>query len=142
MIDIMEAVLSMKMDIYKQLDVQNPDTGAIIKEWNYYKTLDCHAKGVITNSATTRSGDKQIFSNKYNNEQVIQVRTSERLTAREKITNIRDSNEEAIWTELNYPSDTPTVFEIIGTTPITDPFGQVLAYNSTLKRSENQQIGI
>ncbi len=138
----MEAVLSMKMDIYKQLDVQNPDTGAIIKEWNYYKTLDCHAKGVITNSATTRSGDKQIFSNKYNNEQVIQVRTSERLTAREKITNIRDSNEEAIWTELNYPSDTPTVFEIIGTTPITDPFGQVLAYNSTLKRSENQQIGI
>jgi hypothetical protein len=132
----------MKMDIYKQLDVQNPDTGAIIKEWNYYKTLDCHAKGVITNSATTRSGDKQIFSNKYNNEQVIQVRTSERLTAREKITNIRDSNEEAIWTELNYPSDTPTVFEIIGTTPITDPFGQVLAYNSTLKRSENQQIGI
>jgi hypothetical protein len=142
MIDIMEAVLSMKMDIYKQLDVQNPDTGAIIKEWIYYKTLDCHAKGVITNSATTRSGDKQIFSNKYNNEQVIQVRTSERLTAREKITNIRDSNEEAIWTELNYPSDTPTVFEIIGTTPITDPFGQVLAYNSTLKRSENQQIGI
>lgn len=142
MIDIMEAVLSMKMDIYKQLDVQNPDTGAIIKEWNYYKTLDCHAKGVITNSATTRSGDKQIFSNKYNNEQVIQVRTSERLTAREKITNIRDSNEEPIWTELNYPSDTPTVFEIIGTTPITDPFGQVLAYNSTLKRSENQQIGI
>jgi hypothetical protein len=138
----MEAVLSMKMDIYKQFDIQNPDTGAIVKEWNYYKTLDCHAKGVITNSATTRSGDKQIFSNKYNNEQVIQVRTSERLTAREKITNIRDSNEEAIWTELNYPSDTPTVFEIIGTTPITDPFGQVLAYNSTLKRSENQQIGI
>lgn len=142
MIDIMEAVLSMKMDIYKQFDIQNPDTGAIVKEWNYYKTLDCHAKGVITNSATTRSGDKQIFSNKYNNEQIIQVRTSERLTAREKITNIRDSNEEAIWTELNYPSDTPTVFEIIGTTPITDPFGQVLAYNSTLKRSENQQIGI
>jgi hypothetical protein len=142
MFDIMEAVLSMKMDIYKQFDVQNADTGAIVKEWNYYKTLDCHAKGVITNSATTRSGDKQIFNNKYNNEQVIQVRTSERLTAREKITNIRDSNEEAIWTELNYPSDTPTVFEIIGTTPITDPFGQVLAYNSTLKRSENQQIGI
>jgi hypothetical protein len=140
--DIMEAVLSMKMDIYKQFDIQNPDTGAIVKEWNYYKTLNCHAKGVITNSATTRSGDKQIFNNKYTNEQIIQVRTSERLTAREKITNIRNSNEEPIWTELNYPSDTPTVFEIIGTTPITDPFGEILAYNSTLKRSENQQIGI
>jgi len=103
MFDIMEAVLSMKMDIYKQFDIQNPDTGAIVKEWNYYKTLNCHAKGVITNSATTRSGDKQILGNKYTNEQVIQVRTSDRLTAREKITNIRDSNEKTIWTELNYP---------------------------------------
>jgi len=142
MIDIMEAVLSMKMDIYKQFDIQNSDTGAIVKEWSYYKTLDCHAKGIITNSATTRSGDKQIFNNKYTNEQVIQVRTSEKLTSREKITNIRDSNENPIWVELNYPSDTPTVFEVMGTTPITDPFGQVISYNSTLKRSENQQIGI
>jgi len=138
----MEAVLSMKMDIYKQFDIQNSDTGAIVKEWSYYKTLDCHAKGIITNSATTRSGDKQIFNNKYTNEQVIQVRTSEKLTSREKITNIRDSNENPIWVELNYPSDTPTVFEVMGTTPITDPFGQVISYNSTLKRSENQQIGI
>lgn len=138
----MEAVLSMKMDIYKQFDIQNEYTGAMVREWNYYKTLDCHAKGVITNSATTRSGDKQIMNNKYTNEQVIQVRTSEKLTAREKITNIRDSNNNNIWVELNYPSDTPTVFEVIGTTPITDPFGQVIAYNSTLKRSENQQIGI
>lgn len=138
----MEAVLSMKMDIYKQFDIQNEYTGAMVREWNYYKTLDCHAKGVITNSATTRSGDKQIMNNKYTNEQVIQVRTSEKITAREKITNIRDSNNNNIWVELNYPSDTPTVFEVIGTTPITDPFGQVIAYNSTLKRSENQQIGI
>jgi hypothetical protein len=142
MFDVMEAVLSMKMDIYKQFDIQNEYTGAMVREWNYYKTLDCHAKGVITNSATTRSGDKQIMNNKYTNEQVIQVRTSEKITAREKITNIRDSNNNNIWVELNYPSDTPTVFEVIGTTPITDPFGQVIAYNSTLKRSENQQIGI
>ena len=92
MYDLMEAVLSMKMDIYKQFDKQNEDTGAIVKEWNYYKTINCHAKGVITNSATTRSGDKQIFNNKYTNEQKIQVRTSEKLTAREKITNIRDAD--------------------------------------------------
>jgi hypothetical protein len=47
-----------------------------------------------------------------------------------------------IWTELDAPTETPTVFEVVGTTPITDPFGSVLGYNSTLKRSENQQIGI
>jgi len=38
-------------------------------------------------------------------------------------------------------NNTPTVFEVISSTPITDPFGNVLAYNSVAKRSENQEIG-
>lgn len=112
------------------------------KEWQYQRTVSCHAKGVISNSATTRSSDKQIFSNRYLNDQIIQVRTVDRLTARDKITNIRDSNGNVIWSEINFPTETPTVFEVIGTTPITDPFGNVLGYNSSMKRSENQQIGL
>ena len=76
------------------------------------------------------------------NDQVIQVRTSERLTMREKVTNIRDANDNVIWSEINFPTETPTVFEVVGTTPITDPFGNVLGYNSSMKRSENQQIGL
>jgi hypothetical protein len=139
---IIDAVLSMKMDVYRQSEIQDPDTGALKKEWNYHRTVNCHAKGVISNSATTRSSDKQVFDNKYKNDQVIQIRTAERLTAREKITNIRNAEGIYIWTELNYPTETPTVFEVIGTTPITDPFGRVLGYNSSMKRSENQQIGL
>ena len=142
MSSVINAVLSMKMDIYRQLDTQDSDTGALRKEWTYYKTLDCHAKGVISNSATTRSSDKQIFSNKYQNDQMIQVRTAERLTSREKVTNIRNAEGLYIWTEINFPTETPTVFEVIGTTPITDPFGRVVGYNTAMKRSENQQIGL
>lgn len=139
--DLIDSVLSMNLDVYKQYEAQDSDTGAIIREWSYYKTIACHAKGVISNSATTRSSDKQIFSNKYVNDQIIQVRTSERLTAREKVTNIRDNNGTVIWQEINFPNETPTVFEVMGTTPVTDPFGNVIAYNSSMKRSENQQIG-
>ena len=139
---IIDSVLSMKLDVYKQFDAQDIETGSIVKEWVYYKTLDCHAKGIVSNSATTRSSDTQIFSNKYVNDQVVQIRTSEKLTLREKITNIRDAQGNCIWTELNFPTDTPTVFEVVGTTPLTDPFGRVLGYNSTTKRSENQQIGL
>lgn len=142
MSSIIDAVLSMTMDVYKQTDIQDSETGALKKEWIYYRTLPCHAKGVISNSATTRSSDKQIFDNRYTNDQIIQVRTSERLTTREKITNIKNSENICIWTELNYPTETPTVFEVMGVTPITDPFGRVLGYNSSMKRSENQQIGI
>jgi hypothetical protein len=141
MFDLMDAVLSMKMDVYRQIDFQDPNTGAIKKEWMFYKTIDCHAKGVISNSATSRSSDRQEFGSRYKNEQMIQVRTSERVTSREKVKGIRDSDGNQIWLELDYPTDTPTVFEVVGTTPMTDPLGRVIGYNSSMMRSENQQIG-
>ena len=141
MYDLIDSVLSMQLDVYRQTEIQDQDTGAIKREWNYHRTLDCHAKGVISNSATTRSSDKQVFSNKYMNDQIIQVRTSEKLTMREKVTNVRDAAGNVIWAESNFPTETPTVFEVIGTTPVTDPFGNVIAFNSSMKRSENQQIG-
>ena len=140
--DLLEALLPYKLDLYVQRDSQDPDTGAIIKEWNYYKTLDCSAKGMVSNSTSTRANDRQQLDNRYRNEQMIQLRTAEKINIRHKVTNIRNKNDEAIWTELNYPTETPTVFEIVGVTPITDPFGTLLGYNTTAKRSENQQIGI
>ena len=114
--DIIESVMMMRMDIYRQTDSQNVNSGALEKTWNYIKTIPCHAKGIITNSATTRSSDKQSFGNKYVNEELIQVRTIEKIFANQKITNITDSNGEVIWKELNYPTETPTVFEVIGVT--------------------------
>ena len=137
---ILNAVLAMTADIYRQQTVQDEETGHLQKTWIYYKTIDCHAKGIISNS-TTRKTDAQSFGNTYENMQFLEIRTSDKLTIKEKITNIKDKNGNYIWTELNVPYDTPTVFEVIGTTPITDPFGTTLAFNSTVKRSENQTIG-
>jgi hypothetical protein len=132
----------MTMDIYRQEEFQDPDTGALKKNWSYYKTVPCHAKGIISNSATSRTGDYQVLKEKYSNVQIIVVRTEHAINLREKVTNVQSSDGQVVWTEINYPTETPTVFELIGTTPITDPFGSVLGYNSTLKRSENQIIGI
>jgi len=98
---IIDSVLSMRLDVYRQIDQQDPDTGAIKKEWIYQRSMDCHAKGTISNSATTRSSDKQIFDNRYANDQQVQVRTTERLTSRDKVSNIRDQKnnprEPATW---------------------------------------------
>jgi hypothetical protein len=134
--------MPLQLDIYLQLDTQDKNSGAIKKEWSYYKTMKCSAKGIVSNSASARSGDKQTLSTKYSNEQVLEIRSIDQITYREKITNIRDIKGNVVWKELNFPSDSPTVFEVISSTPITDPFGNVIAYNSIAKRSENQQIGI
>jgi hypothetical protein len=141
MYDLIDSFMPMFMDVYKQFDLQDLNTGAIKKEWQFDRTVPCSAKGIISNSSASRSGDKQVMSNKYLNDQILQVRTSEKLSLREKITNIRDSEGNVIWEELNFPTNTPTVFELMGITPMTDPLGGVVAYNSTVKRSENQTIG-
>lgn len=140
--NLIDSILVMKMDVYMQTEEQDSNTGALKKQWSYIKTIPCHAKGIISNSATSRSGDKQIISNRYVNDQSLEIRTETKINYREKITNIRDANDNVIWTELDYPSDTPTVFEVSSSTPITDPFGNVLGFNSVAKRSENQTIGL
>lgn len=142
MFDLVDASFSMLLDLYVQTDEQDPDTGVIKKEWNYSQTIPCFASGLISSSATARSTDRQVIGNKYENIQMVEIRTSSKISIRNKITNIRNSNNEVLWFELNYPNETPTVFELVGTTPMTDPFGSVVAYNSTLKRSENQSIGL
>ncbi len=141
MYDIVDSVLPMFMDVYKQFDSQDSSTGALKKEWQFTRTVPCSAKGIISNSTSTRSGDKQVFSNKYTNDQVLQVRTIEKISFREKITNIRATDGTVIWEEINFPNNTPTVFEVMGVTPMTEPFGGIIGYNTTIKRSENQLIG-
>lgn len=140
--DIIESLLPMYLDVFAQTETQDPSTGSIKKEWSYDRTVDCFAKGIISNSTSSRGSDRQDFNNRYTNDQMIQIRTINKLNIRHKITNIRTKNGVYIWTELDYPSETPTVFEVVGVTPVTDPFGGVIAYNTTAKRSENQQIGI
>lgn len=139
MFNVIDGLMSMKLDVYRQEEEQDPDTGSLIRRFMYYKTIDCYARGVIRESVN--QSDKQTFRNAYKNTQSIEVRTEKRLTQREKVKNIRDASNNPIWYELNYPNDTETVFDVIGSTPITDPFGNVVGYNASLSRSENQQIG-
>lgn len=141
MYSIVDSVLPMLMDVYKQFDTQDESTGAFKKEWQFNRTVPCHAKGIISNSASTRSGDKQVFSNKYLNDQVLQIRTATKLSFREKITNIRALDGTIIWEEVDFPNNTPTVFEVMGVTPMTEPLGGIVGYNTTVKRSESQVIG-
>lgn len=141
MYDLVDSVLPMLVDIYRQYESQDESTGALKKEWQFNRTIPCSAKGVVSNSTSSRSADKQTFSNKYINEQILQLRTTSKIIFSEKITNIRHLDGTIVWEEINFPTNTPTVFEVVGITPMTEPFGGVVGYNTTVKRSENQVIG-
>jgi hypothetical protein len=139
-VDLVGSILSMKADVYSQMDVQDEDTGALKKTWAFTRTVSCFAKGSI-NSTGGRGNDKQQYSTRFKDTEAIQIRVDQFVSHRDKISNIRNSNGQVIWFELNYPTNTPTVFEVVGNTPITDPFGNILGYNLLAQRSENQTIG-
>lgn len=140
-VDLVGSILSMKADIYSQMDAQDEDTGALKKTWAFTKTLPCFAKGSISSSGSGGGVDKQKYTTRFKDTESIQIRVDKFVSHRDKITNIRNNNGQIIWFELNYPTNTPTVFEVVGNTPITDPFGNVLGYNLLAQRSENQTIG-
>jgi len=73
MFDLVDAIFSMSLDVYTQSDVQDEDTGLIKKSWQYTKTIDCHAKAFISNSSTSRTGDRQTFGNIYENTQMLEI---------------------------------------------------------------------
>ena len=139
---LVQSILSMYLDVYNQTDSQDINTGAIKKDWNFIKTVSCHAKGNISDTNTRGGSSQQTISKKYVNTENLSIRTIDKLTLRDKVTNIRDKSNNPIWVEPNYPSNTPTVFEVVGSTPILDPFGSLIGYNTSVKRSESQTIGI
>ena len=78
---------------------------------------------------------------RYQNVDYLTIETDEKITKSQKITNIRNQEDEVIWFDLvgnNY--DTPTTFDVVGAIPVLDPFGHVLSYNISVKRSEVQSF--
>jgi len=82
MFDLVDAIFSMSLDVYTQSDVQDEDTGLIKKSWQYTKTIDCHAKAFISNSSTSRTGDRQTFGNIYENTQMLEIHLAQLLKDR------------------------------------------------------------
>jgi hypothetical protein len=142
MLDLLDSMLSMTLDVYTQSNTQDVDTGNIKREWNYAKTIACTARPNISSSVRSSGYDSQKFNTKYFNGMSIEARTVDKLGLRQKVTNICDSSNTPIYVEEDYPSSTPTVFEVISSKPMMDAFGSIIAYDSVLQRSENQLIGL
>lgn len=137
---LIKSAMYMKMDVYEQLYTQDEATNAIIKKWLYVKTVNCLARGYISDSAKGQGSGEKV-GERYQNVDYLTIETDEKITKSQKITNIRNQQDEVIWFDLvgnNY--DTPTTFDVVGAIPVLDPFGSILSYNISVKRSEVQSF--
>lgn len=132
-----EAKYAMKLDVYRVQVSQDSNSGEIRRQWAYIETIPCLAKSIISSGVRTPSNDRTVDS-RYMVEELIKVNTLVKLPRNVKITNIRNLDNNIIWEEAEISGNPATIFEVVGSTPIIDGFGQTLEYESTLQRSDIQ----
>jgi hypothetical protein len=129
---------------------QNATSGAIDRAWvdddgttntqqGIIKNVPCLAYGVLT-SGVKGQGNTQDFNDIYTNVEWIRIYfgPDANVTKRDRITRIRDKDGNVIWKEEESESSPPTVFAVMGITPIPGPFGRVVEVQVLLKRTEVQ----
>jgi hypothetical protein len=132
-----EAKYAMEMDIYRVQISQDPATKQIKRKWIYAETVSCLAKSIISSGVRTPSNEKTIDV-RHVVEEIIKVMTLEKLPRNGKITKIRDMQGNILWVEAEAANNPATIFDVVGSTPIIDAFGQILEYENTLQRSDMQ----
>lgn len=132
---------------------QDEDSGEIIRKWQpnpvddpstpeieRLESFRCQARGIVDGGIRV-SGTTERFGSMYDNIDYVQITFSSRvkISKRDRITNIRGPRGEIIWREEEHPDAPPTVFNVMGVTPIVDPFGIHIENFALLERAEVQQ---
>ena len=132
-----EAKYAMKLDVYRVQIDQDPNSGEIKRQWIYTETLPCLAKSIISSGVRSPSNDRTVDT-QYRVEEIIKVMTLVKLPRNAKLSNIRDLNNKVLWEEAEISGNPATIFDIVGSTPIIDGFGQILEFETTVQRSDIQ----
>lgn len=130
----------MTADIYVQQNEQDASTGAIKRTWVFSKRVECHVDIINSQGASTPDNDKT-FGKEYSQEEKIRLKTKDRLSKRMRITNIKNRSDELIFIEFDQVDTPPTIFEIDSHHPRLDPLGNVLYFESNLRRLGVQNNG-
>jgi hypothetical protein len=126
-------LLNMTADVYIQQNEQDSATGAVKRTWAFFKKVQCHVDIINSQGASTPDNDK-VFGKEYVQEEKIRLKTSEQLSKRMRITNIRNRSDRVLFLEFDQVDTPPTIFEIDSHHPRLDPLGNVLYFESNLRR--------
>ena len=139
-------------------DQQDPITGEIIRVWvpipddpdtpeNESSLLGfpCMARGIIDGGIRV-AGTTERWGETYADIDYCRIEFPSRilLTKRDRVTNIRNRKGQILWLNEELGPDgqgkfQSTVFDVLGVTPVIDPFGNFTSQVAMLERAEVQQ---
>ena len=133
-----QGLLNMHCDVYVQQKSQDSNSGTINREWVFNQTIECHID-ILNSSGASVSDNNKNFGTVYSEEEKIKLKTKTPLSKRFRITNIKNRAGEVLFIETDKIDNPPTIFEIESYHPRLDPFGNILFYESNLRRVGVQQ---
>lgn len=127
--------MMMRADVYEQENTQDSTTGAITRHWELKRTVNCQIQPAKTGSGASQRQDGKLYKdNEYSESSVLRAKFLIPLSKRWRISNIRSSNNELIFLEMDTMSRNATIFEVVACHAMTDPFGKLSHYDVTLER--------
>jgi hypothetical protein len=132
------SIMNVSADIYKQVNAQDPNTGAITRQWVYLKTVRCKVEPIKSGGASTR-GDSKTFAKTgdgigYSEKLQLKIKTTELLSKRWRIQAIKSSDGQQVFVELDRSGKPDSIFEVYSSHAVLDPFGKVSYFEATLQR--------
>lgn len=131
---------------------QDPNSGEILRVWeendavgqtvsptSTLESFPCAARGIVDGGIRV-AGTTERFSEEYEGVDYVRMKfpSKTKINRRDRITNIRDKKGKILWIEEERTDLAPTVFSVVGVTPIIDPFGNHVENMALLERAETQ----
>lgn len=131
------SVFTMTADIYSQIQEQDENTNAITRRWVLMKNIQCSIVP-IRESGGSATSDNKTFGKDYIEELEVKMYTLEKLSKRWRISGIKNSQKQELYTEIDRISEPSTIFEVYASHPVFDMFGNVQYFENHLKRTQVQ----
>lgn len=128
---MIHARYNMTMDVLVQTKTRDAQSGELKRAW----TPDPGRMGVkcvarsITGGGIRVVGSTERWSEQYDDVEVVKIQTALPIQKRERITNIKDRRGNVAWGD---------VFEVYGSMPVLDPFGNIVEYDLLVQRADVQ----
>jgi len=125
-------------DIYTKVRTKDETTGQIIYKWQLWKTIDCLVSP-FTSTSFKAQGTNELFDEIYLKQSYLKMLTSENLGRNVQITNIRDKKTgDPVYYEIELRNSPPTWYNSNGSSPVLDPFGRIIQWDTLITRAEQQ----
>jgi hypothetical protein len=138
---IISSFMNMTADVLIQQRVQSESSGSITREWVYDQTIQCKVMPVKSSGASIR-GDSKTFdvgkNNEYHEKLELKMTCLMPLSKRWRVSSIKANNGVSIYTEIDKYDNPDTIFEVMSSHAVVDPFGKISYYDVILQRVQVQ----